>query len=70
LPDTDGGREVIYCVDPLKRAPDQHWIPNIPHNELNLRIEIPRSPPFRPMNLWHQYIEDADTVTKLQQLIG
>jgi hypothetical protein len=69
LPDTDGGREVIYRVDPLKRAPDQHWLPNIPHNELNLRIKIPGSLPSRPMNLRRQYIEDADTVSILQQLI-
>jgi hypothetical protein len=51
LANTDGRREVIYYVDPLKRAPDHHWIADIPNDQLNLRVEIMRSLPFRPMNL-------------------
>jgi hypothetical protein len=53
----------------LKRAAHYHWIANIPNHQLNRRIEIMRSPPFRPMNLCGYQIEGTDAVTMTQQLI-
>jgi hypothetical protein len=51
LPDTDHRREMIYCVDPLKRAAHYRWIANIANDQLNPRVEIMGSLPFQPMNL-------------------
>jgi hypothetical protein len=69
LSDADGRREVVDRVYPLEGAVYQRRVAHIPDHQLDLGVEIPGPPPFRPVDLGGHEVYSADAVTMIQQLI-